>query len=1270
MADTKALLKEARKLIDDNNYKDAQECCKNILRKDKQNYIALVLLGKSLQDADQASLAYQKAIASKPDHPLAWHGLANYYERKDDESSKTKLITVYDEILKLQIEEDKALEIITKLGQLGCHLKSNEAVTTLLHYKDKVSDAKSLAAVEYQILELVKSGISCKEEDILPILKLLDQLYIKDPSSSLELLYAKVILQKSDYAKAVDEIIGLQFFSQNVVLREFLCKHICNRYVRDKSFNNIPIESLVDKITDGIENSKYPGLLKCMICFDKSEYLEAYKQCIPLINYQQAEITEATFIIKCAMMLEKWPVVQKLATNFLLKAKEPNFVLDLKRYLFLSLAKQRKWKQAISTASEIPIGTSSISEQAILAECYIETNENAEQIMEQLQSSEYHLQLQALFLLKQQKYAETVTLLQNLNDNPLCMFYLGKALWKLKDYEKSQINLLKAARLNPHHPETFLYLGHFYHDFKNDLEKSKKCYEKAHSLDSTNPKITRKLSEVYTKLELREADFELLIAAEKNTQESWLNFRLGLHYMSKRLWENAVVQFRNVIKSDQSNITAFECLADAYFSRGSYTSALRAYNKVMTANPSRSSHCLTKIGNIHSLLTQYEDAIATYENVLKIDANSMLALKGIAETWMRIAKKKVMAKVYGSARDCAQQAINYLIKALQKQKQFICLWKLLADTLIFVTTLPNKYAYAYMTDLLVQSDENIQTYQKLDIFPKVIACYSLVAKKNQQSASYELASSYFAFYQESRKLVNCHIAYKLTLQCIKEKPSHWRNWNLLGKICQFIKKFDLAQHCFIKALLVTRKWSVAKIWCNLGTLYLKLNHHKLANYCFWRGQSTLPSYPLSWIGQALIAEVIREEEAMDLLRHASRLGYHPESALGYADWVCRTLKKSSNYKENSELKYVIDGLHAIPYAIDLVEWYSTFEPNNACACTILGILQERFGLIRVAFKSYEKALQYADDENRNITFLNMGRILMRMERYDEAVKVYKAITEASLDSTCGLALALYKKGLYEESYAAYDAALHWLSNDDDDKADILVAMAGIVYMYKGADDAKTLLFHSIQISQKKPTPYSLFAICSLGLIHSDQSLSKLAVSEMHKYEMDSNFGFDIGFLKSYVLLCDENIDGAVKLLSDSLHDHPSNALLWFCMSQYCLRESNKRAKVASSCAQRALCLAHYGECKCNPAEIISTASIAEHFAGNQAKALLLAKEGLHMYPNQSEIWAALLFSLLPHKKWTERKDWLLAAAGHMRKHLEISRSLSRWVNLIEKKLSR
>lgn len=1262
MADIKTLLKEARKFIDEKSYKDAQECCKSILRKDKNNYLALVLLGKSLQDSDQAPLAYQKAIATKSDHSLAWQGLANYYERKADTISENKLLNIYSEILKLPLEEEKASDIITKLGQLGCNLKNNDVVSTFVNYIQEGLDQRLKKVAEDQLLKLLKNDIQCKEDDIPHVLNILNKNIINCDN---QLYYARVLIQKLDFTSAIEEIINYDFFMNNVSLREWLCKELCTRYVLENSFKGFDIEKNIDLIVQGIEHSKYPGLLKSMLYYEKGLFVEAYKLCVPLVNYQEADVVEATFLIRCTMMLNKWAVTQKLAANFLIKVKDTEFEIKLKIFLFLSLFEQQKWKQAISVGKEISLDKLSQKEQAALAKCYIESSEQTQDIVKNLYNTEYYAQLKALSKIKQGEYKEAISLLEeDLSENPLNLFYLGKCYWILEQFDKSLLNLLKSAKINAEHADTFFYLGHYYYHYKHDLNKAKKCYEKAHSLNNTEEEILKSLSEVYCKLDLKDLDFELL-RANQDTCGLWVNFRLGLHYLNKREWENAILQFRNVIKSDRTQVVAFECLADAYYSRGSFTSALKAYKKVILMEPGRRNHCLTRIGNIHCLLTEYEEAISTFTEVLSMDPSSILALKGLAETWIKVAKKKVSNKLFGAAQNSAQYAISYISKGICIDKHYTCFWNLMAYALIFITTLPDNYSFVYLKNGL-DEEKDISRTNKLDIFPQALACFSRVAKINKQNyCSYDLAATYLVYYHVSQSKTHLQIAYQLALACIISKPSAWRNWNLLAKIYIFMNKFHIAQHCFIKALLVTRKWSVAKVWCNLGTLYIKVNLYKLANYCFWRGQSTLPSYPQSWIGQGLIAETIREEEAMDLLRHASRLGYHPESALGYADWVCRTLK-NYKYLNNRDFRYIIDGLYAITFSIDLMEWFLTYEPDNACALNIIGVLQERTGLLQVALESYKKALLFSEESKQNIIRLNIARLLNRLERYDEAVSTYQSITEASLDSTCGLALALFKKGLYEESYEAYDTALHWLSNSEDEKSDLLVAMAGIIYMHKGVDDAKTILFHSIQVSQKKPTPYSLFAICSLGILHSDQSLSKLALGELQKYEKDSQFGYDIGFLKSYLVFLTD-IDHAIKVISDSIHDHPSNGKSWYCMAQYCLQSSNHRAKVASCCAQRAISSIHISCSQFNLSKMLATASIAENLAGEKIKALILAKKGLHMYPCELEIWAAILFSRLQTKC---DKNWTLAVLNFMRKNLDITRPMTRWISLLEKKLEK
>lgn len=57
---------------------------------------------------------------------------------------------------------------------------------------------------------------------------------------------------------------------------------------------------------------------------------------------------------------------------------------------------------------------------------------------------------------------------------------------------------------------------------------------------------------------------------------------------------------------------------------------------------------------------------------------------------------------------------------------------------------------------------------------------------------------------------------------------------------------------------------------------------------------------------------------MDLFRHSTQLGMHKQGALGYAHWVCQTLKDSPI----DAVIYSIHNMHAISVACDAMIWYT------------------------------------------------------------------------------------------------------------------------------------------------------------------------------------------------------------------------------------------------------------------------------------------------------------------------------------------------------------
>lgn len=60
------------------------------------------------------------------------------------------------------------------------------------------------------------------------------------------------------------------------------------------------------------------------------------------------------------------------------------------------------------------------------------------------------------------------------------------------------------------------------------------------------------------------------------------------------------------------------------------------------------------------------------------------------------------------------------------------------------------------------------------------------------------------------------------------------------------------------------------------------------------------------------------EDAMDLFRHSTQLNHHPQSAIGYANWVCRTILNSEPHVK----LYSIHNMHAVPVAVDALSWYT------------------------------------------------------------------------------------------------------------------------------------------------------------------------------------------------------------------------------------------------------------------------------------------------------------------------------------------------------------
>lgn len=127
---------------------------------------------------------------------------------------------------------------------------------------------------------------------------------------------------------------------------------------------------------------------------------------------------------------------------------------------------------------------------------------------------------------------------------------------------------------------------------------------------------------------------------------------------------------------------------------------------------------------------------------------------------------------------------------------------------------------------------------------------------------------------------------------------------------------------------------------------------------------------------------------------------------------------------------------------------------------------------------------------------------------------------------------------FKESYEAYDAALHWLADEETDKAHVLCAMAAMAYLFQESNDAKTLLFQSIGI--KPPIISGLLALAALGMLDGDENLTDLVLKELKTHNDNPEYKNHIAKLIAYSYLMQNDMESAGRVLCKYIHRYPGN----------------------------------------------------------------------------------------------------------------------------------
>uniref|UniRef100_A0A8B9I254 SKI3 subunit of superkiller complex n=1 Tax=Anser brachyrhynchus TaxID=132585 RepID=A0A8B9I254_9AVES len=1138
--EVKAALKSAREAIRNKEYKEALKHCKAVLKQEKNNYNAWVFIGLAaaeLEQPDQAKGAYKKAIELEPNQLLAWQGLANLYEKSNQTDVKGDLADVYKKLLELYGSGDKQkwCDVCNKLVELyhqeKKYLEVAETWQKLITIKrEEGAEKAELHQLWKRMIQLLADSAQSQDNKTLQMLLNAFEEAVNSadpvPSEDHQNLYKDFIQCLSKFPhettkleKACDDMIAL--YPTVSYPLEVLCLHFIE--------SGVVSEEALHRFSKLLEmdSSSSPGIIGFGIkCLQEKKYEEAVKSLTEGLKKASQCLGAWHYLAEAQMKIHKH-------RNAVLSCNQGNCLLIERASAVLHLFMQssqcglctvgRCWQQPYSFAfrslaacagvsccfwfmtAENHLVRLSLSKRGNI--WLMRTRKLSQLLLSHPDLAEAHA-LEGFIHYSQKKYEQAERSFQNAIERRAGTAeyhqYLGLTYWFMsdetkKDKGKTLTHFLKAAKLDSYLGSVFCYLGNYYRDIAGDKSRARGCYKKAFELDGTDEESGT--AAVDLSVELGDMDTALSILNEVTEKANagtvkWAWLHRGLYYLRTGQPSQAVADLQAALRADPKDSNCWESLGEAYFGRGSYATALKAFKKASELNPEL-VYSIYRAAAVEQILGKHENAIATYQEILKKTEEYVPALKGLGECYLMLAKSALDKYLDRKAVDYIEQALEFFTRATKHRPDISSLWKLLGDTCTSVHVISPAKVNVQVLGLLLGKNEGKQMLKKNELLRLGGRCYGRALKLMPLPNIWcDLGINYYR-QAEHLTAVDADMneiseLLEKSLQCLKKAvrldSKNHLYWNALGVVasCSAIGNYALAQHSFIKSVQAEQINVVA--WTNLGVLYLVTGNIEQAHEAFKVAQSLEPSYLLCWIGQALIAETVGSYDTMDLFRHTTELSMHTEGAKGYAHWVCSTLQDKDN--RNTEVYlYNIVQMNAIPAAQVVMTKYTERNPDDASTFTMLGYLSEYMDLKRQAKDAYERS-------SLSSFSVKVFLFLHAIGECDKAIEVYTSIPLTDFDGIVGVALAYFKKGLLQESIKAYEKALS-VAESEQDKAHILTALAIIEYKQNKVDAAKTLLF---KCSLKEPSTESLKVLCTLGLVKQDVTLATAALKELLKHE--------------------------------------------------------------------------------------------------------------------------------------------------------------------------
>ena len=516
---------------------------------------------------------------------------------------------------------------------------------------------------------------------------------------------------------------------------------------------------------------------------------------------------------------------------------------------------------------------------------------------------------------------------QTLYRTGVCLWHLDTSKAARRDRNGAYARFLAALQANLNYAPPYTSLGVYYADYAKDKKRARKCFQKAFELSASEVEAAERLARAFA--DQREWDLVEVVAqrvvdsgkvrpppGSKRKGLSWPFAAIGVYQLNSQDYAKSVASFQAALRISPEDYHCWVGLGESYHNSGRYIAATKAFEKaqslVVAADQVQAEDTWFSkymLANVRRELGDYDEATTGYEEVLTSRPTELGVAIALVQTHVESAWRSLELGFLGRAADSAAKAVIVAKELVKHRPDSFNLWKAVGDACsmfsimqTYTQEFPIKDVcsilqwnmvpemFDQLADIDLLDHEALQLiYTKEDSSTSIRKCLQaaiLAQKRLIHTCVHDIHAQAVAWYNlgwteyRAHSTLENHLPgvskrkapqyLKASVRCFKRaielEAGNSEFWNALAVVTTQLNP-KVSQHAFIRSLYLNDK--SAKVWTNLGTLYLLQKDNQLANEAFTRAQSTDPDYTHAWLGQGILALLLGEaNEARGLFAHA------------------------------------------------------------------------------------------------------------------------------------------------------------------------------------------------------------------------------------------------------------------------------------------------------------------------------------------------------------------------------------------------------------------